>query len=131
VQAPCASLAQARCLYVLPIAQVRGLTPLRQERAAAVDKKSGVQLRFLFSSFFFLLSFFFLFFYLKDATSRIREKNEKGKTDGCVSPPMFPVTARNSGESFVLQTSRGLSMDWKRETPDIEFGTFPTFLPGS
>lgn len=51
----------------------------------------------------------------------------KKKTDGlCISPLMFPVTARNGGETFVLQPERGLSTDWKRETPDIEFGTFPT-----
>lgn len=49
--------------------------------------------------------------------------------DGCVRVSlMHPVTARNDGETFVSQPEQEPHMDWKRETPDIEFGAFPTFL---
>jgi len=76
-ESPCASIlrksyVQTRRLYVLSIAQLGGLTPLHRERAAPVDKKSGVQLRFLFS-------FSFFSFILKTRRPEYGRKTRRGR----------------------------------------------------
>lgn len=59
--------------------------------------------------------------------SRERETNKKGRWTVAYFPDASSYSAKWRRNFRFAAGTRTTHMDWKRETPDIEFGTFPTF----